>query len=213
MDGFLQDDFVGTIRKGMTMEQIDNMVSRQLRMMQEDYEQCQKYEDPNYQGVELKLKGKFEKDEFEDGTHFKDDKEAVDQSKQNDKQKDNVIDNQKEENITKKDESAKQVKSEDNQNEDEEEEDDDNRCVEDYYQPLDNDADQNEDDEEEDWSEFQKEEDFKDLPPERDPRKKEIDVEKIKQIMSSFTLKPPSWAQDKNIWEQKVKCLINDISQ
>ncbi|KAL4484454.1 hypothetical protein ABPG74_019631 [Tetrahymena malaccensis] len=213
MDGFLQDDFVGTIRKGMTMEQIDSMVSRQLKMMQEDYEQCQKYEDPNYQGVELKLQGKFEKSELEDGTQFKDDKEA-DQSKQNDNQKDSTEDNKKEENISKKEESVKQVKSEDNQNEDEEEEnDDDNRCVEDYYQPLDNDADQNEDDEEEDWSEFQKEEDFKDLPPERDPRKKEIDVEKIKQIMNSFTLKPPSWAQDKNIWEQKVKCLINDISQ
>ncbi|EAR91796.2 hypothetical protein TTHERM_00809410 (macronuclear) [Tetrahymena thermophila SB210] len=213
MDGFLQDDFVGTIRKGMTMEQIDNMVSRQLRMMQEDYEQCQKYEDPNYQGVELKLQGKFEKNELEDGTQFKDDKETINQSKQNENLKENIEDNKNEENI-KKEENAKQVKNEDNQNEDEEEEDDDNRCVEDYYQPLDNDADQNEEDEEEeDWSEFQKEEDFKDLPPERDPRKKEIDVEKIKQIMNSFTLKPPSWAQDKNIWEQKVKCLINDISQ
>jgi len=34
------------------------------------------------------------------------------------------------------------------------------------------------------------------LPAERDPRKKEIDYEKIKAIMSSFTLKPPAWAEE-----------------
>jgi hypothetical protein len=36
--------------------------------MEEDYEKCKKYDDPNYGGEPLELKGKFEKAEFEDGT-------------------------------------------------------------------------------------------------------------------------------------------------
>jgi len=44
--------------------------------MEEDYEKCKKYDDPNYGGEPLELKGKFEKAKFEDGTQFKDHEEV-----------------------------------------------------------------------------------------------------------------------------------------
>jgi len=54
--------------------------------MEEDYEKCKKYDDPNYGGEPFELKGKFEKPEFEDGTQFKDHKEDDKKVEDNDKE-------------------------------------------------------------------------------------------------------------------------------